>query len=71
MKRQILGTDGAWVYLERAEVARLTRAGELACAMDGTCRVVDRGGTPLKLDLPELKELQCDQADRNCKFRSL
>lgn len=70
VRRQILGTDGAYIYLSRSDVARLTRRGELACAMDGTCRVVDRErAPPLHLDLPELKELKCDAAGRNCKFQ--
>eukprot|EP00967_Tisochrysis_lutea_P004882 scaffold5761_cov39-Tisochrysis_lutea.AAC.2 len=69
IKRQIVGLDGKYVYLDRKEVARLTRRGELACAMDGTCRVVERRGAPLQLALPEVKQLKCDGVGRNCRFR--
>ena len=67
--RQVLSTDGAWLYLTQREVAQMTRRGEMACAADGTCRVVDRGAAPLALELPELKVLTCNESGRNCKFK--
>ena len=65
----MLSTDGAWLYLTQREVAQMTRRGEMACAADGTCRVVDRGAAPLALELPELKVLTCNESGRNCKFK--
>ena len=75
MKRMVTNTDGGTIFLYDAQIAQLTREGRMRCDPRASvpCRIVEIDGYgPMGMDLqlPEVKELVCDDNGRNCKLTS-
>ena len=75
MKRMVTNSDGGTIFLYDAQIAQLTREGRMRCDPRASvpCRIVEIDGYgPMGMDLqlPEVKELVCDDNGRNCKLTS-
>ena len=72
-RRLVTDLDGKNTYLDAREIRTLTQQRRLACAPSvmEPCRMIVPGGgdSVPELQLPEAKELRCDYAGRNCKFK--
>lgn len=70
-RRLVTGLDGKNRYLDTKQIREMTRERRLACAPSvmEPCREIQPSSDAPPLELPALKQLECDKDGRNCQFR--
>ena len=72
-RRIVKGLDGQLLFMNPSQILELKRTRRLACAPSvmEPCRMVEPGyGGARDLDLPEVKQLVCDEKGKNCRFQN-